>query len=467
MSRQAIAAALARADLAGGERLVCFSLASFAGRDGRAWPGAPEAAARAGLSRSRYLYDRDRLVSRGLVVVEEVASGRGRASTVALRFAADGPWWEGQINAELFEVVLSRTRARGPARLLLAATAALADSDGVVRGVSSEELCNAAGVTDRTYRRARQELLASGELVLMRGAVGRGNTNVWQVRASGKTPTSGGAARSQRRVAPRAGARPLLVPVASTTRDVGADEGGLRTDPADPEHGAAAGGKCPVLTGVSAAKGGQDGTVSAQNCPVWTGVSPPKGGHDRTLFELPAPEKPAEDPAKNPAQNPAANARAGREPQNPRTCNPPSPPAGGSPRRSMLVEQAVVSERGRRRRRMVRVDLEELRRGFGLVSSADRADWQQIRELLDGTVGASKFSIWFEPVELIAVDGERRLVVAAPAAAAAWTAERYGRRLASCAERVGRELRFASDPEVCALGDAEHRVEQPRQEVAG
>ncbi len=133
----------------------------------------------------------------------------------------------------------------------------------------------------------------------------------------------------------------------------------------------------------------------------------------------------------------------------------------------MLVEQAVVSERGRRRRRMVRVDLDELRRSLGLVSAADRVDWQRIRELLEGTVGESTFAIWLEPVELIAVDGERRLVVAAPAAAAAWTAERYGRLLASCAQRVGRELRFASEPEVCALGDAERRVEQPRQEVAG
>jgi hypothetical protein len=35
--RQAIAAALARDDLLGGERLAAFSLASFAGRDDRAW----------------------------------------------------------------------------------------------------------------------------------------------------------------------------------------------------------------------------------------------------------------------------------------------------------------------------------------------------------------------------------------------------------------------------------------------
>lgn len=108
--------------------------------------GAPPAAARAGLSRSRYLHDCDQLVRRGLLVVRELASGRRPASTVALGFAAVGPWWEAEINAELFEDVLSRTRTRGPARLLLAAMAALADPDGVVRGVPSEELCATAGV---------------------------------------------------------------------------------------------------------------------------------------------------------------------------------------------------------------------------------------------------------------------------------------------------------------------------------
>jgi hypothetical protein len=105
VSRQAIAAALAREGLVGGARLVAFSLASFAGRDDRAWPGAPAAAARAGLSRSRYLYVRDQLVERGLVVVESEASGRGRASLLALPFVSEGPWWESEINAELFELL--------------------------------------------------------------------------------------------------------------------------------------------------------------------------------------------------------------------------------------------------------------------------------------------------------------------------------------------------------------------------
>ena len=55
MSRVAISGALARDDLTCGERLVAFSLASFADRENRARPGTPAAAARAGLSRSRYM----------------------------------------------------------------------------------------------------------------------------------------------------------------------------------------------------------------------------------------------------------------------------------------------------------------------------------------------------------------------------------------------------------------------------
>jgi DnaA-like protein len=466
VSRQAIAAALARRDLAGGERLVAFSLASYAGHDGRAWPGAPAAAARAGLSRSRYLHDRDQLVRRGLVVIEDAASGRGRASTVALPFAAEGPWWEGEINAELFEAVLSRTRRRGPARLLLAAMAALADSDGVVRGVSNEEMCAAAGVADRTYRRARPELLASGELVLLSGAVGRGNTNVWQVPASAETPASGAAGRSPRRVAP-AGARPLAVTVAPPDSVVGAEEA-ERAHLDDRASRAARSGKRPVLTDISVRNGGQNRTVPGENCPLWSGVSPPNGGQDRTLLELPAPENPAENPAQNPAENPAANARAGREPQNPRIEDPPNPPLrGGSRPRSMIVEQVYTTERGRRRRRQVRIDLDEVRRRLGMPNAVDRRDWQQIRELLEEAVGESTFAIWLEPAELIAVDDERRLVIAVPAATASWTRDRFGWLLTSCAERVGRGLRFASEPEVHALGTAERRVQQPRQEVAG
>jgi hypothetical protein len=133
----------------------------------------------------------------------------------------------------------------------------------------------------------------------------------------------------------------------------------------------------------------------------------------------------------------------------------------------MIVEQVYTTERGRRRRRQVRIDLDEVRRRLGMPSTVDRGDWQQIRELLEATVGETTFAIWLEPAELIAVDDERRLVVSVPESTASWTRDRYGRLLTTCAERLGRELRFATEPEVHALGGAERRVQQPRQEVAG
>jgi hypothetical protein len=214
MSVSAIAAALAREDLSAGERLVAFSLASFADRGNRAWPGALAAAARAGLSRSRYLQARDQLVRRGLVVVEDAATGRGRSSTVGLRFADEGPWSEGEINAPLFEASLAYSRARGPARLLLATMAALANDERVVEDLTTEQLCSAAGLADRSYRRARQALLASGELVLLSGVGGRGNANRWEIPDPRLLAGEPGRPSASRRVPPPAGARPLVAPVA-------------------------------------------------------------------------------------------------------------------------------------------------------------------------------------------------------------------------------------------------------------
>jgi hypothetical protein len=133
----------------------------------------------------------------------------------------------------------------------------------------------------------------------------------------------------------------------------------------------------------------------------------------------------------------------------------------------MIVEQVYTTERGRRRRRQVRIDLDEVRRRLGMPTTADRRDWQRICELLQQSVGESTFAIWLEPAELIAIDEDHWLVIAVPAATADWTAKRFGRLMTRCAERVGRELRFASEPEVHALGGAERRVQQPRQEVAG
>ena len=60
-----------------------------------------------------------------MIVVDERAAGRGRASTIALAFADAGPWWEGEVNVELLEAVLSYSSVRGPARLLLAGRSSL------------------------------------------------------------------------------------------------------------------------------------------------------------------------------------------------------------------------------------------------------------------------------------------------------------------------------------------------------
>ena len=209
MSHAAIAAVLARDELTAGERQVAWSLASSANREQLAWPGTAAAAARAGLGRSRYLDARERLVRRGLLDVETRGVGRGQSSAVRLLFAQSGPWWVGEVNAELLEAVLGHSRARGPTRLLLATLAALSDAQGVVEELMTDELCRAAGLANSTYRRARATLLASGEVRVEGDAGGRGRTCRWTVRRPtelGKAPTS----EPKRRTTPRPGVRPLI-----------------------------------------------------------------------------------------------------------------------------------------------------------------------------------------------------------------------------------------------------------------
>ena len=389
MSRQAIAAVLARTDLASGERLVALSLASFAGRENRAWPGAPAASARAGLSRSRYQQAREQLVARGLVAVDERVTGRGRASTVTLLFADAGPWWDGDINVELFEAVLTYSPVRGPERLLLATMAALADERGDVCDLSTEQLCAAAGIADRTYRRARTALLESGRLDLVSGAGGRGNTNVWTVR----DPHDGGDAwppRTPRRVAPPAGARPLVAST-SSPHCAGAGVGDRRKGRSRSDSFAR---KCPALTGVSGPKGGHDRTVSPEKCPVLTGVSGPKGGQDQTLFEL----APLENPGRNPGKNPGSQRARGEgtpEPQNQDT--PPAPLKGGARRTRSLS-----------RRRMSPLT----------VASADARS---------GSTSTRSVDTWESPVLSIATTGNRFETTSASSSVTARSRSGYSR----------------------------------------
>jgi hypothetical protein len=449
MSRQAIAAVLARADLSSGERLVAFSLASFADRENRARPGTPAAAGRAGLKRSWFLKAREALERRRLVVVEQAATGRGRASLLWLPFADAGPWWEGEINAELFEAVLSYSRAQGSARLLLAAAAALADEQRVVEGFTTRQLCAAAKVTDTTYRRARVALLKSGEFVLRRGLGGRGNTNCWEI-ADPRSHASPVAAVGRRRVPPPAGQRPLVARVSSKPATAAQTRAASPADHADSlgEYGIAQPVKgaqdrplsnenCPLSAGFSGGKGAHGRTLSPGNRPAVAGVSARKGAADRTLS--------TETPAKTPPETPPPNARAGREPQNPRTTDPPSPPEGGSVDQRVLVEETFVTERGRTRKRVVPVDLGAVRARLKAAGGADRAAWEQIRGMLLDAVGDSTFEIWLAPLELIAVDLNGALVVSAPRETVGWVARRFGRILDSAAERAGRRLRIADE----------------------
>jgi hypothetical protein len=118
----------------------------------------------------------------------------------------------------------------------------------------------------------------------------------------------------------------------------------------------------------------------------------------------------------------------------------------------VVVEQSYVTERGRQRRRGVRVDLDEVRRGLGLPAVGDHKDWERIRALLLEAVGESQFEVWFEPLELIAIDASGALVVSVPAAECSWVRSRFGRLLRRCSQQTSRELRLAGEPERLALG---------------
>ena len=51
----------------------------------------------------------------------------------------------------------------------------------MVAGITSDELREAAGIGDSSYRRARRQLLASGEIALDAAGGGRALTNRWLI----------------------------------------------------------------------------------------------------------------------------------------------------------------------------------------------------------------------------------------------------------------------------------------------
>ena len=460
MSHAAIAAVLALSEATVGERLAALSLASFASREQRAWPSTRVAAARAGLSRSQYLAARDGLARRGLVIVEAPGGGRGRAPVISLAFAEAGPWLDSDINAELVEAVLSHSRSRGAARVLLATLAAVADREFVVAGFSSDEIRRAASMADSSYRRGRAALLSSGEIVLTTAGGGRANTNRWVIRdPRSVNPEPLVAART--RPASPARARPLIAaarPLTSEAQEqlalpeaegsTSAREAGGRGegDLGNPgQNRTVSGLKGPGLSGVFGLNPGQDRTVPTTKGPGLSGVCAPNPSQDRTVSP--------ETPPQTPPETPPPNVRAGREPQNPRTRkDPPSPPEGGIDRAKVLIEDKYVTARGRRRRRAVPVDLHVVGRELRIPGVDDRGNWEQIRRRLRDRVDGSVFEIWLERVELIAVDRGGGLVVAGPIEVSAWVKGRFGPVLSASARAVGREVRLADERERAAVG---------------
>jgi hypothetical protein len=480
MSYQAIAGALALVDVSAGERLVALALASWANTEHRSYPGTRLATARAGMSKRQFEDARDTLARRGLIVVESKGGGRGHKAVVRLLFAETGPWCERELNAPLLEAVLSHSRLQGSARVLLAVLAACADADGVVDGLSTDELRAAAGMPDRTYRRARAALLASGEACVANAGGGRARLNEWLVddpRASGSPPLRTAA---ERPTAPR-GARPLMasarpLPDATTTAaDVSEPSG----ETAVAGNGADLTGVSVVkgadLTGVSVAKGADLAGVSIAKGADLTGVSDVKGadltgvsvakgadlagvsiakgadltgvsdvkGADLTGVSR---KTPAQTPAETPAQTPAPNARTGRESLNLRN-NPPSPPGGGS--RQILLVEEFINDKGRRRQRTVTVDIDQV--PVSLPFDEHDETWRRLRSEFERIAGSNTFEIWLAGLELTGVSDQGELLLAAPQPTAAWIHKRFGRLFHRAGGTVGCSVRLATTRELQML----------------
>jgi len=432
MSHRAIAAALALEDVSGGERLAAFSLASFANREQRAWPGTRLAAARAGLSRSQYLVALRSLSDRGLVEIETSGGGRGRSALVGLLFADAGELVDEEINAQLFEAILSYTRAKGSARTLLAALAALSAPDGGVDELSTEVLCSAAGISERSYRRACAQLRKDGLVRLERAGGGRGRMNRWVV----SDPRQGAAPVAIRAVARRPsvprGARPLVAPAPAPgpVKDAAATFEGSSADTPGQDRT------------VSAGIPGQSWTVSDANPGQHRTVSRPNPGQSRTGS--------AKTPAETPAQTPAPHTRAGRESQNQRT-SPPDPPEGGQPG-SVRITEAYTSARGRRRVRTIPVDRAVAGRELLPLDEPARAAWRRLQAGLRQRLGDARFEIWIAPLSVVAVGAVgHELLLDGPAPVRTWVAQRFAEVFAEASEACGCSARIANDRELALL----------------
>jgi hypothetical protein len=113
----------------------------------------------------------------------------------------------------------------------------------------------------------------------------------------------------------------------------------------------------------------------------------------------------------------------------------------------VTIVEDYLTDRGRRRQRTVSVDLAAIRAEFTAPSSADLADWEQVRSELRPVVGESTFELWLADVQVVATDSAWCLVLDCPSDKRSWVVERYGRILERTGRSVGRRLRVATDRE--------------------
>jgi hypothetical protein len=449
VSHAAIAAALALTDVSAGERLTGLSLASFANREHRAWPGNRLAAARAGLSVRSFLTARAGLQRRGLLSLETPGGGRGNSAVIRLALAERGPWVHGEVNAERLEAVLGYSRASGTARALLAAIAAFSDAAGLLEGRSTEEICAAAGLSDRSYRRARAQLLDSGELQVQAGG-GRGRMNRYRL-ADVETVYYRPLRAPATRPSPPA-ARPLVSSAHAHIKTAASDTLPRRTTTVQPSsvtYSAVRSRRAngPVLTGVSTRKGEALAGVSRSKGEVLTGVPERKDEASDGVCANPGQIRTvsSQTPAKTPAETPAPGARTGRESQNPQN-TPPTPLKGGHAP-AISIRENYRTNRGRRRQRTVEVNLTDAAGQLRPLGDEDHADWRGIRRELTHRLGDSTAAIWLESLSPAARAPDGTLLLACPEGTEGWITPRYGPLITDAARTTGRSVRLMTAAE--------------------
>ena len=223
--------------------------------------------------------------------------------------------------------MLAYSPVRGPERLLLATMAAVADERGerarpldraAVRGGRHRGQDLPARARRRCSRRASSSWSAAS------AAAGTRTCGRCAIRARSATRSP---AASPRRVAPPAGARPLVASAGFARVAAQVQESATTTGGKGGQDRTLTAGNSPILTGVSGSKGGHDRTVSPEKCPVVTGVSVRKGRSGSDTFRAGAARKPGTNPGENPGRNPGTQRARGKgtpEPQN--QGRPPQPP---------------------------------------------------------------------------------------------------------------------------------------------